>query len=132
MADWIDWVNAKLPHQVGADPDDGVGVDCLVMAHKVRSAAGLPTPALDPAWFTMAADGQWQQLEREWRRVMVQCPVEAYALVLHPQPACLGVGILIDGGILTVHHRRGVQWLPLHVAGRVMKLEYWRPRDASI
>ena len=40
MADWIRWVNAKLPHQIGADPDDGQGIDCLVMTAKVRRAAG--------------------------------------------------------------------------------------------
>ena len=37
MADWISWVNAKLPHVTGADPDDGIGIDCLVMATKVRT-----------------------------------------------------------------------------------------------
>jgi hypothetical protein len=132
MTDWIEWVNAKLPHQVGADPDDGIGVDCLVMAHKVRAAAGLPTPDLDPVWFSMAADGQWERLEREWRRLMIECPAEPYALVLHRQPSCLGVGIRVDDGILIVHHRRGVQWLPADVASRLIRLKYWKPRDAAI
>jgi hypothetical protein len=132
MVDWIRWVNAKLPHQVGADPDDGIGVDCLVMCHKLRTAAGLPTPDLDPAWFTMAADGHWPHLEREWRRLMVRCEIEPFAMLLYPRPNSLAVSIVVDDGILTVHHRRGVQWLPIDVAGRLMVLNYWRPRDAAI
>jgi hypothetical protein len=132
IADWIRWVNLKLPHVIGADPDDGHGIDCLVMAHKVRAAAGLPTPHLDPAWFTMAADGQWERLEREWRRLMVPCEREPYAVLLHRQPACMGIGVVIDDGVLIVHHRRGAQWLPFDVAERLMPLEYWRPRDAAI
>jgi hypothetical protein len=132
MADWIRWVNAKLPHQIGADPDDGEGIDCLVMAHKVRVDAGYSTPPLDPAWFAMASAGQWEHLEREWRRLMEPCIMEPYALVMHCQPSCLGVGLLVDDGLLIVHHRRGAQWLPLAVAARMMPLQFWRPRNAAI
>lgn len=128
--DWPQWIG--LPHQVGADPADGVAADCLIMAHRVRTAAGLPTPTLDPMWFTLAAAGHWTHLEREWRRLMVRCEPEPYALLMHHQPSCLGVGIALDDGILTVHHRRGVQWLPIEVARKLMQLEYWRPRDAAI
>jgi hypothetical protein len=132
MTDWIRWVNLKLPHQVGADPDDGLAIDCLVMAYKVRTAAGLPTPPLDPAWFTMAADGHWEHLEREWRRLMVRCDLEPYAMVIHRQPCAIGIGVVVDDGVLVVHHRRGAQWLPFDAARRVMPLEFWRPRDASL
>jgi hypothetical protein len=134
MADWIHWVNAGLPHVTGADPDDGVGIDCLVMATKVRRSAGLPMPALDPRWFELAAAGCWPELQAEWQRLYVPCRLEPYAVVLHPQPrGLMGIGVVVDDGALIVHHRRGAQWLPMAVAERIMKpLTFWRPRDAAV
>jgi hypothetical protein len=134
MADWIRWVNAKLPHQIGADPDDGEGIDCLVMTAKVRRDAGLDTPLLDPCWFDLAVEGRWPELEAEWKRMCEPCKLESYALVLHVQPGgIIGVGVVIGDGVLIVHHRRGAQWLPLDVAARVIQpLNFWRPKNAAI
>lgn len=132
MSNWPAWVSARLPHVIGADPDDGQGICCLVMAAKVRRSAGLPTPELNPQWFAMAAAGQWHQLQQQWDRLMVPCRLEPYVLVLHRQPLGLGVGVVVDDGLLIVHHRRGAQWLPLEFAGQIMPLEYWRPRDAAV
>lgn len=134
MADWHRWLNARLPHVTGADPDDGVGVDCLVMAAKVRRAAGLPMPSLDPRWFDMATAGEWPQLQAEWRRLMEPCRLEPWALVMHSQPSgLLGIGVVVDDGVLIVHHRRGIQWLPMAVAERMLSpLSFWRPKDAAI
>ena len=134
MADWIRWVNAKLPHQIGADPDDGEGIDCLVMTAKVRRDAGLDTPSLDPRWFDLAAQGRWPELKAEWERMCERCRLEPYALVLHLQPGgMMGVGVVIDDGVLIVHHRRGAQWLPMDVAARTMQpLDFWRPKNAAI
>lgn len=134
MSDWICWVNAKLPHQIGADPDDGIGIDCLVMATKVRRDAGLHTPPLDPRWFDLAAEGRWAELRNEWNRLCEPGRLEPYALVLHLQPGgMMGVGVVIDDGVLIVHHRRGAQWLPMDVATRTMHpLDFWRPKNAAI
>jgi hypothetical protein len=132
MSNWPDWVSARLPHVIGADPDDGQGICCLVMAAKVRRSAGLAMPDLDPQWFAMAAAGRWALLLQEWRRLMIPCRLEPYALVLHRQPLGLGVGVVVDDGLLIVHHRRGAQWLPMAVAGQLMPLEYWSPQDAAI
>jgi hypothetical protein len=132
MSNWPTWVSAKLPHVIGADPDDGQGICCLVMAAKVRRSAGLAMPDLNPQWFAMAAAGRWEQLHQQWERLMVPCRLEPYALVLQRQPLGLGVGVVVDDGLLIVHHRRGAQWLPMAVAGQLMPLEYWRPRDAAI
>lgn len=123
---WLNWIG--LPHLTGADPDNGEGIDCLVMCLKVRAAAGLRTPEVDMTWFVMAAAGQWDELEREWRRVMERCDVEPYGMLMERQRCGLGVQIVVDDGVLMVHHRRGCQWVPLEVAGRLMKLECWRPR----
>ena len=132
MSNWPAWVSAKLPHVIGADPDEGQGICCLVMAAKVRCGAGLAMPDLDPQWFELATAGHWDVLKDEWDRLMVPCRLEPYALVLHRQPLALGVGVVVDDGLLTVHHRRGAQWLPMDVASRLMPLKYWRPRDAAI
>jgi hypothetical protein len=102
------------------------------MAAKVRRSAGLFMPDLDPEWFAMAAAGRWALLLQEWRRLMIPCRLEPYALVLHCQPLGLGVGVVVDDGLLIVHHRRGAQWLPMAVAGQLMPLEYWSPQDAAV
>jgi hypothetical protein len=130
--DYLRWVQQQLPHVIGADPDDGVGADCLIVAAKVRAAAGLPTPPMDPKWFTMAANGEWLELVREWRRVMEPCELEPYALILKGGGNGLGVSLVVDGGVLMVNHHRGVQWVPMDVASRMMRMRFWRPKDAAI
>jgi len=130
MTTWLRWIG--LPHRLGADPCDGVGADCLVMCAKVRTDAGLSMPDIDPQWFALAAAKQWEPLTAAWDQLMERCDAEPYALLLHRQPSGLGVAIAIDDGILVVHHRRGVQWLPIAAAARVIRLEYWRPRHAAI
>jgi len=128
MINYHRWIEQKLPHEIGADPDDGVGADCLVVAHKIRVAAGLPTPPLDPQWFAMAANGEWSALEREWRRLMEPCDPEPYAMCMHHNGTGFGISIMVDEGVLRVHHRRGVQWVPL----AMMPVQFWRPRLAAI
>lgn len=123
-------MNAKLPHQIGADPDDGRGIDCLMMAAKIRRDAGLSSPPLDPQWFELAATGRWAELDAEWRRVCRPCRLEPYALILHSQPSGLmGIGVVIDDGVLIVHHRRGAQWLPMDIAAQIIQpLNFWKPK----
>lgn len=128
MINYEHWVEQKLPHVIGADPDDGIGADCLVVAYKIRAAAGLLTPPLDSQWFTMASNGEWEALEREWRRLMEPCDPEPYAMCMNRNRTGFGVSIIVDGGVLCVHHRRGVQWVPL----KLMPLQFWRPRIAAI
>lgn len=127
-------MSARLPHVIGADPDDGIGADCLIMSHKVRVSAGLPTPPLNQGWFGKAQAGEWDELYAEWNSLLEECDPEPYCFVLHLQPGGLiGVGVIIDHGVLIVHHRRGVQWLPMAVARRIIDpLTFWKPKDASI
>jgi len=130
MMTWAKWIG--LPHRLGADPCDGVGADCLVMCARVRVDAGLSMPDIDPQWFELAAAGRWGPLAATWNQLMEPCDAEPYALLLHQQPSGIGVAIAVDDGVLIVHHQRGVQWLPLDVAARLLRLEYWRPIDAAI
>lgn len=131
---WIRWVEARLPHVVGADPDDGVGIDCLLMSLKVRESAGLFVPRIKDEWFESVRRNDWGWLHDEWNRLAEKCEIEPYALVLHAQPGGLiGVGVVVCDGVLIVHHQRGVQWLPLAVAKRLIQpLTFWKPKHAAV
>lgn len=127
MTHYAKWIG--LPHVIGADPDDGVGADCLIVAHRVRSAAGHETPPLNPQWFKMAECGQWARLKLEWLRLMEPCEIEPYAICMYQNPECFGVGIVVDGGVLRISNRRGVQWVPLALERH---RQFWKPRAAAI
>ena len=42
----------------------------------------------------------------------VVCPQREYALTLFEESDHLGLGIIVDDGLLFPHHKRGVHWLP--------------------
>jgi cell wall-associated NlpC family hydrolase len=122
LPNWHSWIG--LPHSFGASPESGIGCDCLVMVWQILDAAGVPHPPLDSAWNRLAAEGRWIELERLWHRSTEPIPVpEPFSVVLFKNgPAGLGVGIVIDSGVLMVHHRKGVIWVPC----RLLKLNYSR------
>lgn len=121
------WIG--LPHITGADPDDGVGADCLLMCAKVRRAAGLYTPELDPQWFDMARQGKWVDLWGEWWKRMERCEPKPYALCVYSNRKTFGVGILVDSGVLRVSHDKGVQWVPLALEA---SRQFWEPRVTAV
>lgn len=109
---WTAWIG--LPHRFGADPDDGEAADCLVMVWKLLDAAGIPHPELDPHWQELAEAGRWGELQRLWEDSTEPCEPTEHAVTLFKNgPAGLGVGIVINNGLLMVHHRKGVVWVPL-------------------
>ena len=109
---WHQWIG--LPHEFGADPREGVGADCVLMAWLILDDAGIPHPSFDAEWLDMARQGLWADLERLWDEATVQLEAPApYAVTLFRNgPNGLGVGIVVDSGLLLVHHRRGVRWVP--------------------
>jgi len=111
--DWRTWIG--LPHEFGADPRDGKAADCLVMAWRVLDAAQAPHPPLNPAWLERARQGRAADLIQVWRdaTVRVDPPTEYAIAIFGTAYGALGVGILVEAGCLTVHHRRGVCWVPL-------------------
>lgn len=115
MRNWRSYIG--LPHVFGADPGDGHGADCLVMVMGVLDDLGQPHPALDPTWLQLAQQGAWNELETIWQRITTPLPSPENGAVtlLRNGPAGLGVAVVIDGGLLMVHHRRGVIWVPLHL-----------------
>ena len=101
-----------LPHQFGADPDDGVACDCVIMTWNVLRDAGVDHPPYDENWLKMAACGEWAALKQQWLERTKPCPQQEYALTLFEEPAHMGLGIIVDEGLLFPHHKRGVHWLP--------------------
>lgn len=78
---------------------------------------GLAHPAMDPHWLELAKQGAWGQLETIWQRITapLQGPEDGAVTLIQNGPAGLGVAVVIDNGLLMVHHRRGVVWVPLHL-----------------
>lgn len=115
MRDWRRYIG--LPHQFGADPDTGIGADCLVMVFGLLDDLHLRHPQFEEQWLDLAAKGAWEELENLWAALTVPlaAPSEGAVTLLHNGTLGLGVGIVLDRGLLTVHHRRGVVWAPLCV-----------------
>lgn len=115
MPNWRSYIG--LPHVLGADPSEGEGADCLLLAFSVLEELGLPHPPVDRAWFDLAARGAWHELEEIWRAVTAPtiAPENGAVTLIRNGPAGLGVAIAIDQGLLMVHHRKGVVWVPLHL-----------------
>jgi hypothetical protein len=108
---WTSWIG--LPHRFGADPEDGEGADCLIMVWKVLDAAGLHHPELDSQWLEMAKARRWVELQALWQAGTEPAEFQQHAVTLFKNgPAGLGVGVVVDNGLLIVHHRRGVSWVP--------------------
>lgn len=119
--DWHAWIG--LPHEFGADPRHGKAADCLVMVWAILDDAGIPHPEFQYEWLELARSAEWDILELIWHQITepLNRP-EPYAVCLFENgPAGLGVGIVIDDGVLIVHHKRGVRWVPLKA---MRKLEY--------
>jgi hypothetical protein len=115
MRDWRSYIG--LPHAFGADPADGKGADCLVMVMGILDDLGLPHPPLDPHWLTLAQNHAWPELEAIWQRITrpLEAPEDGAVTLIRNGALGLGVAIAIDNGLLMVHHRRGVVWVPLHL-----------------
>lgn len=115
MATWRSYIG--LPHVLGADPAQGEGADCLLLALAVLAELGKPHPPVNPRWFELATRGAWGELETIWREATqaIQSPEDGAVTLLRNGPAGLGVAVFVDRGLLMVHHRRGVVWIPEHL-----------------
>ena len=111
--DWKRWIG--LPHEFGADPCDGQAADCVLMVWRILDDAGIEHPEFNAYWLEMARQKRWGELELMWTEATTQLeqPEEHAVTLFRNGPAGLGVGIVVDGGLLLVHHRRGVRWVPL-------------------
>jgi hypothetical protein len=116
-----------LKHGFGADPREGKAADCLLLCFALLEEGGAFAPKLDPSWIEMARAGLWGSLETIWNRMTVAVDgPEPFAVTLHrnksrPDHPRLGVSTLIETGgslgIVMIHARKGVIWLPLTTPG---------------
>lgn len=119
---WHRWIG--LPHKFRADPNDGQGADCLIMTWNVLDAAGVSHPALDAEWLSMAERGDYEALTMLYRERTIDLDKpEEYAVTMFLAAQHIGIGVVVDGGLLHVNRRKGVRWIPVE---RCKKLEYRR------
>lgn len=127
MIDYYRWIG--LPHKFAADPDDGEGADCLILAHKILLSANAPCPPMKDEWLGLAREQKWGELEKEWDKYML--PVEKPRIYdLHMtrnDNGCFSIATVVDDGIVFVSHRKGVAWIPLSL----VKGNFWRVRHAA-
>lgn len=109
---WHAWIG--LPHKFGADPRQGKAADCVRMVWAILDNAGIPHPEFDYEWLQLARSGEWDLLQLLWEQATepLTAPEEHAVCLFENGPAGLGVGIVVDDGVLIVHHQRGVCWAP--------------------
>jgi len=116
-----------LKHEFGADPKDGKGADCLLLCFTLLDEAGVYRPKFNPVWLKMAEAGLWQSLETIWNNLTSPVKaVEAGCVALHwnrptrSHPR-LGISTVVEDngnlGVVMIHARKGVVWLPLTTPG---------------
>ena len=119
---WHRWIG--LPHQFRADPNDGQGADCLIMTWHVLDTAGVPHPALNAEWLNMAERGDYEALAKLYRGSTISLDKpEAHAMTMFRAADHIGIGVVVDGGLLHVNRRKGVRWIPVE---RCKKMQYRR------
>jgi hypothetical protein len=116
-----------LKHEFAADPRDGRAADCLLLCFTLLDESGFYRPELDPRWMDMALAGLWSSLETAWNHHT--SPVNAVGagcVALHwnrpnSKHPRLGISTVVEDsgnlGVVMIHARKGVVWLPLTTPG---------------
>lgn len=110
---WRDFIG--LPHEIGADPRDGVAADCLLLVFAVQAELNIPHPKPDERWFELARQGETRQLcEMFFAGAEVTTDIEDGCFTLLTSGMNkMGFAVRIEGGALTVNEKRGgVIWIP--------------------
>ena len=116
-----------LKHEFGADPRDGKAADCLLLCFALLDEAGIKRPELDPSWIDMALCGLWSSLEIAWNHhtrpadtVELGCVALTWNKANNNHPR-LGISTVVEDrgslGVVMIHARKGVVWLPLTTPG---------------
>jgi hypothetical protein len=116
-----------LKHEFGADPKEGKAADCLFLCFALLDEGGFYRPELDPRWMDMALAGLWSSLETAWNHHTSPVKaVEAGCVALHwnrpnSKHPRLGIATVVEDsgnlGVVMIHARKGVVWLPLTTPG---------------
>lgn len=116
-----------LKHEFGADPKHGKGADCLLLCFTLLDEMEVYRPELDPRWMDMALAGLWSSLETAWNHhtSAADC-IEKGCVALHwnrpnKTHSRLGISTVVKNagnlGVVMIHARKGVVWLPLTTPG---------------
>ncbi len=72
---------------------------------------------------------QWDKLKKEWDKYMVRVekPKVCDVSMTRNEITGFAIGVVVDDGVLIVHHRKGVVWIPLSL----VRTEFWRVRSAA-
>jgi hypothetical protein len=123
-----------LPHCIGADPEDGVGADCLLLAYRLQEYRGAYHPPLDPIWFEQARREEWGQLQAAWDSLTIarplqhrELPPEGALLKLTNPSGGLCIATVTDNCVVLVHETRGVTKLPIALIHLNQFYEFRRP-----
>jgi hypothetical protein len=74
----------------------------------------------------MAERGDYEALARLYRESTIDLgEPEEYAVTMFRAADHIGIGVVVDGGLLHVNRRKGVRWIPVE---RCKKMEYRRFR----
>jgi hypothetical protein len=116
-----------LKHEFGADPKDGEAADCLLLCFALLDEGGFYRPPFDPRWMDMALSGLWDSLQIVWNNHTEHVDhVEAGCVALHwnrpnSKHPRLGISTVVEDsgnlGVVMIHARKGVVWLPLTTPG---------------
>jgi hypothetical protein len=116
-----------LKHEFGADPKEGKAADCLLLCFTLLDESGLYRPAFDPRWMDMALAGLWSSLETIWNHHTSPVDEVAAGCVAlhwnrpHSNHPRLGISTVVETngrlGVVMIHARKGVVWLPLTTPG---------------
>jgi hypothetical protein len=96
------------------------------MVWSVLDEAGIPHPPFAQEWLDLARAENWRDLHKLWEHGtrMLHAPKPYAVTLFNNGPNGLGVGVVVDDGLLLVHHKRGVCWIPLSVIKRVSYYEF--------
>lgn len=124
MPPWMQWIG--LPHRFGANPEDGEAADCIVMVFSVLRWAGVHHPPFEQRWLDLAAQGRYPELVEIWQsktRLLPNPKTYSITMLNHGDKG-LGFGVVVDDGVLTVNHKRGVYWIPVEVTKNLSFYEF--------
>jgi len=113
---WHKWIGKR--HVTGADPEYDEGCDCLLMVVRIRESLGLPVPnSMDVATMILLSNTESHAdiyALMAPHLVPTDSPCDG-AFVIFETPDQVGTAVMIDNGLLTVSHKRGVRWIPTNM-----------------
>lgn len=102
-----------LPYRPGADPEHGRASDCIRLVIRTLELGGYDPPPVRREWYEHLCRGEIDAVVADWFALTEQTSgPEDYAMTLLPA-GDFSIGIVVDGGLLSVRPGPGVTWVPV-------------------